>query len=98
MLLLDVDPLDLLPSHICLASFNGLGLVLELVFHIGLPGDTFLVDGNYCSLGDDLFGTRFSLRSGDSFFNGNIGGRNNIRVGENTLGDESTRDGGTIGY
>lgn len=72
MLLLDVDPLDFLPC--CVTSISGLGflLVLELVVHIRLPSDTFLVDGD-----------RLTVSIVSDF----------VRVGENTLGDESTRDG-----
>jgi len=72
VLLLDVDPLDILPGRVFSSGVLGFLLVLELVVHIRLPSDTFLVDGDALTV---------SLVS------------NFVRIGENTLGDESTRDG-----
>jgi len=76
VLLLNVDPLDFIPGRCSAASVNWGSLVLELVLHIRLPGDTFLVDRNADSWGGLV--------------------ENLIRVGENTLGDESAGDGRTF--
>lgn len=78
MLLLNVDPLDFIPGRCSAGSVNWGSLVLELVLHIRLPGDTFLVDRNADSWGGLV--------------------ENLIRVGENTLGDESAGDGRTSSF
>lgn len=73
MFLSDINPLHSLPGISTGVARNAL-LVLELVGHVRLPGDVFLVDWNTHRLvlvGDVLDG---------------------VRVSEDTLGDQSTRD------